>query len=359
MLKPYNLSNPINYFQNLLDYIFNKIWMKATAEKTWYHFISENPFLVDYYSNNKAKTEGYQYDFINLIDQIYDDFLYLTDEQKTLLNSYYVISSDVEKLCNSIELIPLKYDRIEDILSLSDTYKYTHKLKNNLQKFYLFCWENKHKTEFVSLNLSLDKIQAKFKSANPYISECPICGIQSIYQDFNNSVDHYLTKSNYAFLSVNEKNLVPMCSDCNSKFKTVSDVLYDGTLRKKAFYPYGIYDSEINVIINKVEYDNGTIKEVDITIKSNKYPEEAEQWQRVFRILDRYVDFLKTHVKVFLQEMIDNKIIDNNTEISERINCRKLMYSSQKFLRLAYYEYWLNTDLTSHQSAKVLMDLQQ
>ncbi|RNT31211.1 hypothetical protein B9475_002515 [Proteus mirabilis] len=58
---------------------------------------------------------------------------------------------------------------------------------------------------------------------------CPLCGIYGV-----STLDHYLPKARYPLLSVNPKNLIPACIQCNgAKSTSIFTVASDQTL-----YPY-------------------------------------------------------------------------------------------------------------------------
>ena len=62
-----------------------------------------------------------------------------------------------------------------------------------------------------------------------------------------------MPKGSYPFISVNFKNLAPMCSECNSSYKLAKDPTKhidplhaaSGSTRRKSFYSYAVADSAI------------------------------------------------------------------------------------------------------------------
>jgi hypothetical protein len=75
---------------------------------------------------------------------------------------------------------------------------------------------------------------------------CFLCGTAALSQNrFNveddeqwvSDYDHLLCKDKYPTFSCHPDNFIPTCHICNSKAKGAKDVLYDGTERRKAFYP--------------------------------------------------------------------------------------------------------------------------
>lgn len=86
------------------------------------------------------------------------------------------------------------------------------------------------------------------KLLNSAVNEtCSICGIRKV-----KTLDHYLPKSRYPMHSVNPRNLVPACSDCNTgKSNKIFESCLDQTL-----YPYDdneiFYDNDWVFAIPKV-----------------------------------------------------------------------------------------------------------
>src|SRR5690606_360287 len=59
----------------------------------------------------------------------------------------------------------------------------------------------------------------EFSTINSEITLCPICGLGELKKhtdEARDQYDHYLPKSIYPLSSVNFKNLVPVCRECNS-----------------------------------------------------------------------------------------------------------------------------------------------
>ena len=126
-----------------------------------------------------------------------------------------------------------------------------------------------------------------------YKNVCPFCGIEYFSSPTapRNSLDHYLAKSKYPFAATNLMNLVPMGTDCNSKYKLAQDILYkaDGVTRRKSFFPY----DEISVQISLEKSspfsgDQGIFSPPEWEIDLLPHSEEVETWDEVFHIRERY-----------------------------------------------------------------------
>ncbi|WP_031546637.1 hypothetical protein [Salinicoccus luteus] len=96
-----------------------------------------------------------------------------------------------------------------------------------------------------------------FKKENK-IMVCPYCDIDTTISISNNSVEHFLPKSKFPFLSMNAMNLIPSCTACNKSYEGKGE-----TTLSPITMPYNeqIGDS----IEFKIDYLNGRI-----TLNSDK-----------------------------------------------------------------------------------------
>jgi hypothetical protein len=122
---------------------------------------------------------------------------------------------------------------------------------------------------------------------------CPFCGCE--YFDAPDAprvaLDHYLLESKYPFVAANLENLVPMGDKCNSKYKLQENILYkaDGVTRRKAIYPY--QHSGIRISLDRSRPflgDMGILSPNEWEIDFDPQSEEAETWDDVFHIRERY-----------------------------------------------------------------------
>ncbi len=118
---------------------------------------------------------------------------------------------------------------------------------------------------------------------------CPFCGCE--YFDApgapREALDHYLAKSLYPCAAANLRNLAPMGSKCNSRYKLSKDILRKDGVRRKSFDPYG--DSAVSIALLRSAPFAGTDGklprwQVDFAPDSD----EARTWDDVFDIRTRY-----------------------------------------------------------------------
>lgn len=151
----------------------------------------------------------------------------------------------------------------------------------------------------------------------PSHKSCPFCGINQMQKTYKPDYDHLAYKAKYPILAINMKNLVPMCSECNQKYKKQKDVFYKNGLRRSFLYPY---QSSIDV---ELDFSQSIIPETDISNQEGLWKidflpknEQTETWSDVFEIESRYVNdnlipkFDKWTYGYFIEEILEKDIND-------------------------------------------------
>ncbi len=141
-----------------------------------------------------------------------------------------------------------------------------------------------------------------FSKLNNEITLCPICGIGELKKhtdDIRDQYDHYLPKALYPFSSINFKNLVPICRECNSlDVKGETDIIRVST-NNKLFFVYDVNHKGINVefrILNDNTNPNNIIWEIIYTNPDGNY-DEIESWKTIYKIESRYVGFINARIE--------------------------------------------------------------
>lgn len=189
-------------------------------------------------------------------------------------------SNDIDRICKR-EIVPYRLDDISENLrqTISDLFVklYTQVLSgDNVKKTYG----------------SLQEHFKEFKTPNS-IFKCPTCGLlpAKSKEEKKDDYDHYLAKYLFPFSSVNFKNLIPICTDCNgTEVKGQKDILQINGNRK-IFYPYDENHTGISITCG-VSNDNVDTN-VDELVYAFEYnaenkEEEIESWKTIFKIEDRY-----------------------------------------------------------------------
>lgn len=124
--------------------------------------------------------------------------------------------------------------------------------------------------------------------------------------------DHYLNRSNFPLLSVNFKNLIPICDLCNGAdnkwHKNVLKSEDDGT-RRLAFAPYensaGIRAKMSWTKKPTVGFDGAC--SIEFKPVSKKEKEQTETWQTVFGMKVRGEARVQTHHETWLKQFLRDK----------------------------------------------------
>jgi hypothetical protein len=133
---------------------------------------------------------------------------------------------------------------------------------------------------------------------------CPFCGLERLDAPGapREDLDHYLPRSRYPFAAVNAKNLVPMGGRCNSAYKGTADLLWNGAVRRRAFFPYAHSGIAVS-LANSQPFGGGAggaHPQWDISFVPDSV--EAQTWDCVFHIRERYVrDVLEPDYESWLQ----------------------------------------------------------
>lgn len=118
---------------------------------------------------------------------------------------------------------------------------------------------------------------------------CPFCGLE--YFDApeapREDLDHYLPQSRYPFAGANLKNLVPMGGRCNSAYKGKTDMLWNGTTRRRAFFPYGHPGVSVS-LKNSSPFGGTNVQHPCWEVSFSQDSEEIQTWDDVFHIRERY-----------------------------------------------------------------------
>jgi hypothetical protein len=190
------------------------------------------------------------------------------------------------------------------------------------------------------------------------LTVCPFCGLydlKPIFSDGRNAYDHYFSKSKYPFTSVNFRNLVPICDECNSSsYKGSNDIIYfknkkDERHRRKAFYPFSDNIPDITVSFSlESEPDSWQDLTPENILLSVECAEEdrKEQWVSVFGIGTRYPEKVCQKIKEWIKILLDNftvvRMLIPTASLEEFIAGQLLVWqdnslSDQNFLKYAIF----------------------
>lgn len=182
-----------------------------------------------------------------------------------------------------------------------------------------------------------------FSRLNADITLCPICGIGELKKhtdDIRDQYDHYLPKALYPFSSVNFKNLVPICRECNSlDVKGDEDVVAIST-NHKLFFVYDETHKGISVAF-QILTDNINPDEIEwqmtFTNPDNKN-DEVESWKTIYKIESRYKGFVNGRIEKWYRhywEFINDTDIAHLSDDDRKLACFK-SYEKDESLQLNF-----------------------
>lgn len=241
----------------------------------------------------------------------------------------------IGELCQG-HLEPITFDDINSIdTDLSDhLYTFCKSLYENVLGLKPFYIKHRHIDEHY-------KLFSKYNKFN----RCPTCGLKRLLKpeevDFDDkskreAYDHYFNKARYPFSSVNFHNLIPICGDCNSKYKTQRDVINNGTKRVKAFDPFSeIPDKTFKISYSKIEEEY--LKDVSVDIECVGFDEEVETWDRITGVKSRYATYLEgDDFKNALEQALMFESYGKGEDYKD--NLKNNLYANENFLKLVVVE---------------------
>ncbi len=225
----------------------------------------------------------------NLPELFYDYYeLYITlnESERRKVYKAYKRNVCIERICSG-NIIPIPYDKLNENISKS------------LRKIFDYLYK-----EFTKIKVFKDEIGGLKKYYEDFFIKsninkklnCPFCGIQPLATSDDKHrppFDHYLLESKYPFVSLLRKNLVPMCHDCNSNYKGVTDI----SDKKKVFFPFS------DGIENKLVYTNKKYK--IISLENDK---EIESWNEIFDVENRINNYAKLRENGWLTSVVETQI---------------------------------------------------
>lgn len=215
---------------------------------------------------------------------IYSEIKTWTQDERSHFIQRIKESNDIERICKR-EIIPLSIDDIPS--SIRDRVD----LKKLSKDLYIEVLQG-HYTSSLYGNLQ-SHFELLKKNPNDFI-KCPACGLMPAKSDkeHRDQYDHYLNKDKYIFSSVNFKNLVPVCSECNSILvKGEFDVLNDNAGRK-IFYPYDETHQGISVLAT-IKDDTEKLSDLEFVFifkTEDNRDDEIESWKSIYKIEKRYTE---------------------------------------------------------------------
>lgn len=237
----------------------------------------------------------------------------LSEEEKKKVRKAFEVNNRIEEVCGNKSLHPVKYEEISE------------KIRQDLKDFCMMLWKEYPQNKLIGQTFgTLQEHFNQFKQLEGnQLSLCPFCGLQALKpptesdEDKNrDSYDHIAPEALYPFVSVNFKNLVPVCKECNSDEKKATDTFYgsDGN-RRVVLYPYAssYVREQLAVEITSHEVYNEVtfrtlLKDIDwdIAIRmAGKEEEFLDTWDQIYHIKERYKKYLKVQEEEWFRYIVE------------------------------------------------------
>lgn len=253
----------------------------------------------------------------------------LTTIEKLQVQNAFQVNTNIENICTNINAFPVKYNTVPI------------GIREIVKNFLTMLWDAFPQNAL--LESSCGTIQEHFTSfvspSHQRALVCPFCGLnklktsESINRD---AYDHYIPKALYPFISINFKNLFPICHECNSDEKKATDILYNGITRRQVFYPLdsSYHSDQLSIeVIPTQQYNPINFKTLlydinwDYAIKlAGILDPRLTSWDEIFHIKRRYkenvlryqIEWYDEFLKRYKRELLKGTLFaDFKTEILE------------------------------------------
>lgn len=340
MLKPYKYpKSEIQKLQSFVNYIMLEIVLRARKMPNATFSVD---LLISKYSDIISKINSrYLFDPIS---RMFLDAKKLDRVHLKMLRKAVLENNRIEELCKGY-FSPIKYEYLKTVF----TKDFEKDMLNNIKIFCVSLYDNCLK--LAPVYKTYGKIKDYHDSLVLNDDRCHICGEDSLltqYETARNAFDHYLAKQTYPFVSVNFKNLLPSCHNCNSSYKKSTDILYYRGKRILAFYPYTKEEYIIRVNVKfklgKVYSPNITPEDFDLDLISEEHQEQVDNWKRVYKIESRYkAKCCSDTFKSCLKDIVDNiKLRNMSTDETLRYFENNMDYD-MNFLKVPFFRAALST----------------
>ncbi|WP_423385109.1 HNH endonuclease [Dyella marensis] len=279
--------------QRFVNFIFYQVWCRAPKAGPYdLRLFDANPALKEVmtafaYDHTKAGDH-----FSTLVQAIYKSFAQLTRCEIAQFKRWHQANNNIQLVCAN--------NSTAHIVRYADLPAAKKVLCDQLAAFFKGLY-SQSLLDLAALKEKIGDIDDHYKSFVKVNNrgKCPFCGISDMlgpYHTKREAYDHYLPKALYPFNSINFKNLVPACHQCNSSYKTSKDPAHPlkdpagAVRRRKIFYPYraNAQDIEISVSVAKKDVDTLVPDDISFDFGPADLAEELATWCDVYGIEERY-----------------------------------------------------------------------
>jgi hypothetical protein len=279
------ITHPITNMHVYMHYFFTQLFAEVSPIYDHTAYIH-----VDF----KAIIDKYTVQLDTKLLAVFNAYMSLVSpNDKTTVQNAYSNNNNIEGICNNI-VRPYKFSELPPpiVPPVRELYDSTGVLYKMLTS----------KAGYPSIKNRCGSLKGhfeRFREANKH-SICPFCGMENLltdYDDSKNEYDHYISKGDYPFCSINFTNLVPVCDYCNKAGnKGSKDIPFSPNsnpqVQEKLYFPYSSAypDHEISLIINAANTDLSDIDSWTLVINCTpvQNANRKERWVEIYNIENRY-----------------------------------------------------------------------
>lgn len=277
------IAHPISNMHAYMHYFFVQLF--AEVNPAYDHADLIHPDFQSIIDNHKVLDQR--------LETVFRAYMALAPAEKTQVQQAYNNNNNIEQVCNNT-IRPVKFSELPagiqnplvDLYGSKGTLYQMLTAKDGYDAVKNKCGSLKEHFE-------------KFREQNQ-ISVCPFCGMENLltsYDDAKNEYDHYLSKGDYPFCSINFNNLTPVCDYCNKAGnKGQKDIPFQpGTnpqIQDELYFPYSsaypghVIELKINSNTTDLKDVNNWTLSIDCTPAGNA--RRKNRWLEIYNIENRY-----------------------------------------------------------------------
>ncbi len=351
--KPIENYHCIENFHMYINYFFTNLF---TYEPDEIDTLIHDDFRIMYNRHYRV--------IRNNLQSIHQQYLGLTDAQKSLVENAFNYNQQIENICSKV-INPIKYSDLEEDFATV------------LKKFFDESWtllssKNGNPTVKEKCGNIYQHYCNLFIDGRQNFNICPVCGLEELLGEYDacndpddeeqekarEAYDHYFPKKLYPFISVDFTNLLPICHHCNTSYKHDYDTPYDeNDIQQACFYPFS--EQDINDIIVNIdaleilgELKGSSDWSISLTTTSG-IEEQINSWDKIFKIKSRYMNRIKAKERSW-KNILELKVRKKEDDVSWD-NFKIDVYSdidtvsqSSAIVQKSYYDYFFTNLLSSY-----------
>lgn len=134
-----------------------------------------------------------------------------------------------------------------------------------------------------------------------------------------------------------------------------------------------IQQAILHIEVFDLKFIDGKVDSIKIKIVSGQFSEEIIEWDRIYNIISRYENHLKNRIVNDLNMLLEQKTkkltkenlvspVDSvleKADIENEINNDMGVYNDTKFLKTAFYKFWIKNIMQDYSKVKEYQDIKK